>query len=66
MTTKPSLRDRIDAARTITEVEALLREGDGYRRASEDTKRSWVRAGEEKLRSFTSAREPVSSALHSQ
>ena len=44
------LKERLEAATSQKEVDALLKEGKGYKDASEAIKRRWKKIAEESLR----------------
>ncbi len=44
------LKERLEAATSQKEVDALLKEGKGYKDASEAIKRRWKKVAEESLR----------------
>ena len=47
-TTILGLKDRIRAAETASEIDALLREGEGYDDASEETRNLWKRKAKQR------------------
>lgn len=47
------LKERLEAATSQKEVDALLKEGKGYKDASEAIKRRWSRIAKETLKQFS-------------
>lgn len=46
--TQPGLRERIKSAESAEEIAALLKEGEGYQYASNETRRRWIKAAKER------------------
>ena len=51
----PSIKVRLRAAKTVTELEAVLREAETYRFASGPTRRSWQRIRDMMMKKFGNA-----------
>jgi len=56
MSKKIGLKQRLEAAKTVDEVKALLNEGAGYPTATSNTRRKWIIVANRKLKEFENAR----------